>query len=234
MLRRLLPVLFILFSVDVVGGFTFLAAAQAYNRSLAPPEGADAAVVFFGDFGRHFGLDADTFRRVEHAVGLYRGGLVHHVLAVGGQRDGVRPSGALRMERALVALGVPPEAVLRDRGSFDTVSNWKAADRIVHAHGWRRVILVSSPLHLYRIRRIARDPALELTASASSRIARDLHDGPLGTWQAIHHEWLGWLSLTLLPRERQQAWTRRWRNLVGQSPTMPVGRASHEQPWPTS
>jgi hypothetical protein len=75
-----------------------------------------------------------------------------------------------------------------DAGSYDTVTHWRAAWAVLETHGWRQAVLVSAPLHLYRILRLAAAPELALGAALSVNLREDLAHRPLGVWWEMHRE----------------------------------------------
>jgi uncharacterized SAM-binding protein YcdF (DUF218 family) len=172
-------------------------------------------VVFFHDFGAEQGLDPGSRARVAAGAALYRAGVVGQLLCVGGNRQGVVPSGAQRMAAALVAAGVPPQAVRVDAGSYDTVTNWREARAVLEAHGWQQAVLVSAPLHLYRILQLAAAPGLTLSAAPSADLYNDLAHRPLEMWWEMHREWLAWMVYGTLPLALHPKVLRVWRDLTG-------------------
>jgi len=104
------------------------------------------------------GSAGDSLRtRTRKAVALYRRGLAGNLLFTGGQGDFGRPESIVAAELAQ-SLGVPAEDILREDHSHSTRENVENAAEICRAHGWRRVIVVSDPYHLWRARYLfARD-----------------------------------------------------------------------------
>lgn len=209
-LQRWLLALLILLGVDVAASAAHLVAAGLSLGEDPREEGMDAAVVFFNGFGGLEGLNAESHRRVSHAASLFHSGQVSNVVCVGGNHGPVLPSGSEYMYSALRRMGVPERQVVCDRVSYDTHSNWRAARRILRARHWEQAVLVSSPLHLYRIRSVVDGDGLDLRLSPSSQLLDELTRDPLSTWQALHHEWAGWL-LMLLPSELRTRWVQAWR-----------------------
>ena len=154
----------------VVAGAAALAAATSTLRVVragtrtppGPGEGATDsadAIVVFGAATWASGPSPELEARVVHAAALHRAGLARRVLCAGGW-TGER-SEALAMRTSLVRAGVPAEAVLVDEGSTSTRRAITAARRAALAHGWRRVLLVSSPYHMHRAAAEARRQGLD-------------------------------------------------------------------------
>jgi len=90
--------------------------------------------------------------RLDHAVDLFREGLAPAVVVTGGIGEGDRVSEATVGRQYLVAHGIPEAAVVvRPEGrstqvSIQSVAQW------ARAHEIRRVLLVSDPFHMLRLR----------------------------------------------------------------------------------
>lgn len=103
--------------------------------------------------------------RLEQALSLYQEGLAPTLVVTGGIGQGDRVSEATASRQYLVARGVPDAAiVVRPEGrstqaSIQSVSEW------AHELGLRRVLLVSDPFHMLRLRLEARRSGLEAFTS---------------------------------------------------------------------
>jgi uncharacterized SAM-binding protein YcdF (DUF218 family) len=122
-------------------------------------EPADAIVVLGA--AQYNGRPSPVLRaRLDHALALYRDGVSPLVLVTGGVGRGDTTSEALVGRRYLVAHGVPADAVVVEgqgrstRASMDAVAEWLRGRRL------RRVVLVSDPFHMFRLRLEARRTAL--------------------------------------------------------------------------
>jgi len=98
------------------------------------------------------GSPGDSLRaRTRKAVELYRRGLSSKLLFTGGQGDYGRPESIVAAELAKT-LGVPAGDILREDRSHSTRENARYAAKICREHGWRQLIVVSDPYHLWRAR----------------------------------------------------------------------------------
>ena len=103
--------------------------------------------------------------RLEHAIELYRDGEAPMVIVTGGVGRGDTTSEAAVGARYLVAHGVPDSAVVvqgegrNTRASMNAVREWLSARRL------HRVLLVSDPFHMFRLRLEARRTSLEAYTS---------------------------------------------------------------------
>lgn len=87
--------------------------------------------------------------RVEEAVREFRAGRAPYVLFTGG------PASNRFVEAQVMAgyahqLGVPQDRLLEEGRAKTTVENIADSERIIEAHGWHRVEVISSPEHLHR------------------------------------------------------------------------------------
>ncbi|GEM_PF-1045179 len=115
----------------------------------------DALVVFFGGF--HDGSPNDeSMRRFRLALQLYRAGRGERLIFVGGFRPSHKYSGSEMLARRAADKGLPPSRIFFDVRSRDTVQNWREAERIITRKGLRRVVLISSIFHLFRIGQVIR------------------------------------------------------------------------------
>lgn len=99
--------------------------------------------------------------RVQAGVALYRQGYAPRMLLSGGLGK-LPPPEAEVMRRIAVSMGVPDDALLVEDASNSTWENVRNSARIMAAHGWRSVLLVSDPYHMFRACRMAADAGLEV------------------------------------------------------------------------
>jgi uncharacterized SAM-binding protein YcdF (DUF218 family) len=137
-----------------------------------PLEQADAIVVL-----------APFLDRVIEAADLYRKGFAPLVIVTRASRDlgeqelidrGILQSAEAQRRQALIALGVPPDAVVTMEGLADSTAD-EARDFAAWArtHPVRRVIVVTSPPHTarsgYTFRRATENLGIEVLMHPSSR-----------------------------------------------------------------
>lgn len=175
----------------------------------------DAGVVFFANWDLNdrvnSGLGPESVERVAATARLYAEGTIKQVVCVGGNRSDPRLAGSTRMARQLTALGVTPARVHHDTSSYDTVSNWQAAKEILPGLEAERILLISSPLHLLRIRALV-DCADRCAYAPSNGAVSMLLERPLDTVKAVHLEWVAWTARALLPADTHARLIRKYRN----------------------
>ena len=100
--------------------------------------------------------------RLDHAAALYRTGRVRLVVTTGGRAEGDRVSEGAAARAYLVGRGVPAGAVRADTLSRSTAENFRAAARLLAGPGgYRRVAVVTDPLHSRRAVTLARAAGLD-------------------------------------------------------------------------
>lgn len=106
------------------------------------PESSDAIIVLSGD-----NYDAV---RAARAAALFRAGMAPHVVATGRSLRSYATTTDL-MKRDLVDHGVPAAAIIPlTHRADDTREEAVAVSEFVHAHGWKKILLVTSNYHTRR------------------------------------------------------------------------------------
>ena len=119
---------------------------------------ADAIVVLGGALSGAFPPERPTFDlgsaadRVWHAAALYRAGKAPWVLVSGGNQpgtDGMQVE-AEAIRSMLMTLGVPDSSIRLEGGSRNTLENARETLKLIRAIGAKRVLLVTSAMHMPR------------------------------------------------------------------------------------
>ena len=103
--------------------------------------------------------------RLDHALGLYRDGQAPVVIVTGGVGRGDTTSEAAVGRRYLVAHGVPERAVVAQSEGRNTRASMNGVQEWLRTRRLHRVLLVSDPFHMCRLRLEARRTALEAYTS---------------------------------------------------------------------
>ena len=129
----------------------------------APPQAADAIVVFAGGVGESGKAGGGFQERVTQAVDLYRAGYAKTLIFSSGYVFTLREAEV--MKAVAVDNGVPADAILLEEQAANTYQNVTYTKQLLDQHQWRRILLVSSPYHMRRAvgawRKLA--PAVEVT-----------------------------------------------------------------------
>jgi uncharacterized SAM-binding protein YcdF (DUF218 family) len=121
---------------------------------------ADAAVVLGA---AAWGEDpSPVFReRINHAITLYRDGVVRKIVFTGGQGDPSEPPEAIVAKRYALEHDVPEGDILVETLSRTTQQNLYYARQVARQNALNTMLIVSDPLHMKRAILIARDLGLE-------------------------------------------------------------------------
>jgi uncharacterized SAM-binding protein YcdF (DUF218 family) len=88
-------------------------------------------------------------RRVEHGVEVFLRLKAGHLLVSGGL-TGPPPAEAVLMRGLALAKGIPEERIVVEDRARNTFENALYSGRVIRAHGWRRVVVVTDGFHLRR------------------------------------------------------------------------------------
>ena len=172
---RRLPLLLVFAGVAWSVVWAVPQSAESLRRSLedrypvlsaATAPHADAIVVLGGGghagWSRRANVSADElpYSRLAAGARLYLAGRAPRVILSGGGEGG--RTEARGMARAIATLGVPRGALLLEQRSTDTRGNALYSAEIARAHGVRRVLLVTSAVHMPRAELLFRQAGLEV------------------------------------------------------------------------
>jgi len=158
------------------------------------PERADAIVILGAHVTSSGDPGSDLTSRTYHAVDLYNQGWAPRVICTGGYAEDPLSAAAVAC-RFAADLGVPAVNAFPADGSMTTAEDARATSSLARVHGWRSVILVSHPLHLYRARWSFRRAGLMVYASPTTTETNRIFP-PLRLWYVVREA--GALILTVL------------------------------------
>jgi len=148
----------ILIFFDIILSFNYYVLVRR-NFRLINNYNVDAAIVLFGGFSKNDGINNETMRRLNYAIQLYQKNRIKYILCVGGARPSKNLYGAELMKEFVIQHGVPKNEVFSERKSYDTITNLQEAVNMMTRYNWNSAFLISSPLHLFRIKNIFEIPA---------------------------------------------------------------------------
>ncbi len=159
-LRAMLALLAAFITV-YVAGLTLIIYLQA-GRDEARP--ADAIVVLGA--AQYNGRPSAVLRaRLDHALALYAQGVAPIIVTTGGAGGDPRfTEGGVGRSYALQR-GAPASALLSEEEGVNSWQSLYNAAALLRARGYRRIVLVSDPFHMTRLKLMAVSLGLEATAS---------------------------------------------------------------------
>lgn len=125
---------------------------------------ADAIVVLGA--AQYNGRPSPVLRaRLDHALDLYQAGLAPSIVVTGGIGSGDRVSEATVGHRYLRAHNVPDSAIVVRPDGRTTEESMQSVHQWMHERELRRMLLVSDPFHMARLRLEARRTGLTVLTS---------------------------------------------------------------------
>jgi uncharacterized SAM-binding protein YcdF (DUF218 family) len=194
--------------LDVVVTVAFLAWSQ-YSMVLPNNIEADGAVLLFAGMGNQERID-ESQRRINQAYNLYQRGTVKEILSAGGYGMGAKTSGAALYQRKLSAMGIPETSLSIEGLSYDTQTNINNALSIIEDKQWKRIIFVSSPTHLMRVRHYLqhRNLDIEVYYSPYQYLQAQPEPGLMALWQRVHSEWAIYIMYNALNQQQFDRFVR--------------------------
>lgn len=120
---------------------------------------ADAIVVMGA--AQYDGRPSKVFAaRLDHAVALYFAGVAPRLVVTGGGGEGDRTTEAAAGRAFAIQLGVPPEDILVEDRSRNTLESIRAVATLLAANDTRSAIFVSDRPHMLRVLRMAADEGI--------------------------------------------------------------------------
>ena len=159
---------------------------QSLEWQYLPPEPvpeADAIVLLGGATKRALpprpGVDLnEEGDRILYAAELYLAGKAPVLLVSGGHWDYLPPPEAEDMMKILLKLGVPPDAIVLEPRSVNTYENAIFSKEILERLGSKRILLVTSAVHMPRSMAIFRKQGIEAIAAPTDYLVSDDLSGP--------------------------------------------------------
>jgi len=103
--------------------------------------------------------------RLDHAINLYQQGLIHALVLTGGYSPGAKMSDAAIARQYVIGKNVPSDAIFIEEISTVTRENMRYAKNIMTQRQLHSALLVSDPLHMLRLTKIAEDHGIESRSS---------------------------------------------------------------------
>lgn len=159
-IQKILLAVFTLLSAWLI----FLALEIAFYATQTTSTRADAAIVLGA--GVIDERPSPVLReRINHALNLYRAGVVDTIIFTGGIGQGDRMTESEVARAYALEQGIPADRILIETASHITYENLIEAQKIVREQGFDRVLIVSDPLHMRRAMTMADDLGLNAAPS---------------------------------------------------------------------
>jgi uncharacterized SAM-binding protein YcdF (DUF218 family) len=185
--------------VDIVAVYLYYNHVRSFVNRQPENLKADAGILFFGDYdedGKKLGTDSKN--RAGKAVTLYKTGRIKKVICVGGYDYRYWKGKPHLMKNYLIENKVPPKDIIYDSASYNTITNWWEAQKIISRFNFDTVVVISAPLHIFRISGLIKLPNTYF-ATYSYRFR-----GPQDYWalyKDVHHEFISQILNRILKDE---------------------------------
>ena len=195
---RVIKIIAIFIGLDIVLS-ALITRQWIFAPHLDRPQKADAIVVLFHDYGHYYSMGNESLRRVHYGIKLFKEGYAPHMIFAGGSRPSHNIYGSKLMAHYVQECGVPPDRIHYEVKSNDSTSNWEESYKILKEYQWNSVLLVSSPLHLQRVRTLINHHGSTIYYVP---VPQEGCDPPLtffDHWISLHYNGTSYLSYCLLP-----------------------------------
>lgn len=157
-MRKIAKVALFLFAILLL--IVGVIASRIYSFSNASSDvKADAAIVLGAAVWTS--SVSPVFReRINHGIDLYQTGKVRKLIFTGGQGNPGEPTESSAARQYALQRGVPMADILIEEKSHTTYENILYAKQLADAHGIKKVLIVSDPLHMKRAVVMATDAGL--------------------------------------------------------------------------
>ncbi|GAA5137960.1 hypothetical protein GCM10023213_15810 [Prosthecobacter algae] len=104
--------------------------------------------------------------RIDHAVTLFKTGIVSHLLFTGGSSDGDEIPESEAGKHSAMSQGIPASVIFTEDRSKTTMQNLAEAQKVMTLQRFKTAVIISDPYHLYRASRMAAE--MQITAITSA------------------------------------------------------------------
>ena len=158
-----------------------------WNQSHTDENRSADAIVVLGA-AQYDGEPSEVFKaRLDQAAFLFQEGLAPTIVVTGGKQEGDRFTEAEAGEMYLSDQGISTDRILGETEGRTTYESLEAVSKFADDEGIEKILLVSDPLHLERIKRMALDLGFEeaftsyasyerLNRSTSTKVKELIHE----------------------------------------------------------
>ena len=147
----------------IIAGLILLAgvlASRIYSFGNTRSDASADAAIVLGAAVWSSGVSPVFRERINHGIDLYQNGKVRKLIFTGGQGNPGEPTESSAARDYALQSGVPLQDILIEQKSHTTYENIRYAKEVADAHGIKRVLIVSDPLHMKRAVLMAQDVGL--------------------------------------------------------------------------
>jgi uncharacterized SAM-binding protein YcdF (DUF218 family) len=142
-------------------------------------------------------LTDEGIKRIDLAANLFKKGAIKKILCVGGNIKSTNFFNSKIMKEYLINEGIPDSSIFYDSLSNSTLTNWSEAKKIINHFGWKSVLIISSPFHIYRISKMIKEENLFIEFKTFPINEYFNEYNVFSIYNQIHLEWIKLIGLHL-------------------------------------
>lgn len=183
-------IVLVIISIDISGVSIYYSKIRRYIENQPKNFHADAGIIFFGDYKKdkndYIHLGSESKNRANQAIHLFNSGQIKNIICTGGYYYEVWQGQPNLMYEYLVKNGIPENRISYDSLSFNTITNWEEAEKIIRKKHFESIVVISAPLHIYRISDI-----IDFDSVYFSSYLYELNSFSdyFELFNDVHHEW---------------------------------------------
>ncbi len=149
----------------VILGYFILNSIRIYKYSFVYFENKSDVAIVLGA-GTNKGKLSPVFReRINHSILLYNKGIVDKIILTGGFGKGQKQSDSRTAKNYAIENGVPKDHIIIEEKSKFTIENLKESKQIMDSIGVENALLISDPLHMKRVVKLAKFYGIDCKSS---------------------------------------------------------------------
>jgi uncharacterized SAM-binding protein YcdF (DUF218 family) len=198
--RKIARAAIVLLLIDItfvaVYWFSSVPYSDDYNEAF------DCAVVFFHSITKSGLLSEESVKRCNKAMQLFSEKYAGNIICTGGLKINQLRTGSQMMRDYLIQRGINEQNVFTDTVSHSSLSNWRESVKIIKEKGYKKILIISSPSHILRLKYICIEPGLDV-----KYITYNPDSGVFEIFADCNVEFVKWFFLLVLP-ESFSDWTK--------------------------
>jgi uncharacterized SAM-binding protein YcdF (DUF218 family) len=192
----LIAIFAFVFFIDVAAVYYYFHHVKKFIYEQPEKIQTDAGILFFGDYLKNGNdIGPNSKKRAQKTISLYQNEQFDKIICVGGYYFKYWKDKPHYMRNYLINNGIPAQDIIHDSLSFNTITNWREAKKIMKNSGFTSAIAISDPLHIFRISRMVEQENIYF-ASYSYSFER-FSDYRI-FYKDVHHEFVSHLISFLL------------------------------------
>jgi uncharacterized SAM-binding protein YcdF (DUF218 family) len=144
--------------IDIIAVTVFWVSSARYTGDYN--DTFDCGIVFFHSITKSGDLSDESVKRCLKALQLYDESKLSNIICTGGLKINFPRTGSRMMKDYMIAGGVNAQNIFADTVSHSSLTNWRESLKIIREKGFKKIIIISSPSHILRLKYICRELGL--------------------------------------------------------------------------